>query len=154
MESLCKPFGKVIRIFLTDPTVHLSEFRNCSITFSDNLDVNSLISNFQSNFPKEEFPELSINLDTERIPRTKSSLSIYNALDVVISNLSLVVKVVSTLDLKMGLYVKEFWTRNQTHISPLFSSLKVFRYDRVVFICILKYLFFIVYTIKTHNLYI
>ena len=127
LESICKPFGKVIRIFLSDPTVRSSEFRSCSITLSDNLDVNSLVSNLQSNFPKEEFPEISINLDTERIPRTKTSLSIYNALDVVISNLSLIVKVVIGFDLRMNLYVKESWIRNQTKNSSFFSSLNVFR---------------------------
>ncbi|KAI6648323.1 hypothetical protein LOD99_12132 [Oopsacas minuta] len=107
LETVCKPFGNVIRTFLTDPTVLSTEYRNCTLTFSDTIDNNALVSNLQSNFPKEDFPQVSISVESNRVQKS--------------------VKVVQTLDSKRKLFINESWFRDQSIIYPNVSPLKVFR---------------------------
>ena len=129
LESTCRSFGKVIRMFLTDPTFHSTRFRNSLITFSESVDLQNLSSQFKSKFTKEDLAdsELSISLEKDRIPKVKSCGSIYNALDVVLSDISLAVKLIRNLDSNNNLFVDKISIQDKLNQFSKLPQLHVLR---------------------------
>ena len=129
-ESICRPFGKVLRIFLTDPTFHPTSFINSLITFSDSIDFQNLNSQLQSKFSKEHLPdsELNICLEKDRIPKVKPCGGIFNALDVVLSDISLAVKLIRYLDSIKRLFVDKICIQDKLNQLSKLPPLQVLRY--------------------------
>ena len=130
LESMCKPFGKVLRIYFTDPTFHSTRFMNSLITFAESLDFLNLSSQLHEKFNKDDFQnsEFSICLEKDRIPKVKSCGSIYNALDVVLSDISLAIKIVRTLDSNNMLFVDKICIQDKLNQFSKLPPLKILRY--------------------------